>query len=168
MGSVIVRKHKKLFAILYLIVFFAYVFIGFQPMTSSATEDIDENASGRLLINSISLDTPVVEVSLKDHTLNVPDDIAGSFVKNENKTFLFGHSSTVFKNLKSITFGDTIDYNDHSYKVVNIETRKKEEISMNQVLKAEEKDTVILMTCTGESLGNNDYTHRLIITAEVI
>ena len=29
----------------------------------------------------------------------------------------------------------------------------------------EEKDTLVLMTCAGEDLGNGDSTHRLLVTA---
>ncbi|MBQ3305999.1 sortase [Candidatus Saccharibacteria bacterium] len=164
MGSVI-RKHKLLFAVLYLFALAAYLLVGFQPSMSSAAE---ETAQGRLIINSISLSTPVQPVELKDRTLDVPDEIAGSFSEHENKIFLFGHSATVFKNLKNVKFGDIVDYGDHSYKIINIETRKKSEISMLSILKSEEKDTVVLMTCSGENLGNGDFSHRLIITAEAV
>ncbi|MBQ6354999.1 sortase [Candidatus Saccharibacteria bacterium] len=181
MGSVILeegfgihprRRTKILVAALYFLFFAGYVIIGLQPSQSSASEEIvaasSENLAGQLIINSIGLSTPVEKVRLENHTLDVPDKIAGSFSEHENKTFLFGHSSTVFENLKNVKFGDVIDYNDHSYRIVNIEVRKKSEISMTNILKSEEIDTVILMTCSGEALGNDDYSHRLIVTAEVV
>ena len=180
MGSVILeegfgihprRRTKILVAALYCLFFAGYIIVGFWPSESSASEEIamaTEDLSGQLIINSIGLSSPVKSVRLQDRTLEVPDKIVGSFSKNENKTFLFGHSSSVFENLKNVKFGDVVDYNDHSYKITNIEVREKSEISMVNILRAEEKDTLILMTCTGESLGNDDYSHRLIITAEVV
>lgn len=182
MGSVILeegfgihprRRTKIVVATLYAVAFAAYVIIGFQPNQSSAAEEIAlaekaNTLSGQLVINSISLSTPVKSVQLENRTLNVPDNIVGSFSENENKTFLFGHSSTIFEHLKDVKLGDAIDYKDHSYKVTNIETRKKSEISMKNILESEETDTLVLMTCSGESLGDNDYSHRLIITAEAV
>lgn len=165
-------RSKKILAVaLYCLFLTGYVVVGFWPSESSASEEIamaSEDLSGQLIINSIGLSSPVKAVRLQDRTLEVPDKIVGSFSKNENKIFLFGHSSTVFENLKNVNFGDVVDYNDHSYRITNIEVRKKSEISMTNVLRAEEKDTLVLMTCAGESLGNDDYSHRLIITAEVV
>lgn len=165
-------RHTKLIIFaFYIIAVPTYIFIGLQPSTRSVAETLaaeSENASGYLMISSINLSTPVSEVSLEDRTLSVPEYIAGSFSNHQNKTLLIGHSSTVFENLKNIKFGQAIDYNEHTYRVTNIETRLKEKISMTKILKEEKTDTIVLMTCAGHSLGGNDYSHRLIITAEAI
>jgi sortase (surface protein transpeptidase) len=39
---------------------------------------------------------------------------------------------------------------------------------MAEIVAETEKNTVVLMTCYGESLGGQDYSHRLIITAEEV
>ena len=49
-----------------------------------------------------------------------------------------------------------------------METFKKSDIKMSNVLKAEEKDTLVLMTCAGTPVGDKDATHRLIVTAQAI
>ncbi len=38
---------------------------------------------------------------------------------------------------------------------------------MTEILSGASVDTIILMTCAGDSLPNQDATHRLIITAEI-
>ena len=42
---------------------------------------------------------------------------------------------------------------------------KKEDISMFDLTRPAEEDTIILMTCAGKATGNHDFTHRLVITA---
>ena len=165
------RQTKILILMFYLIAVPTYVFIGLQPSTRSVAETLAaeaEGASGYLMISGINLSSPVAEVSLEDRTLSVPEYIAGSYSNHKNKTLIIGHSSTVFENLKDVKFGQAIDYNEHTYRVTNIETRLKEKISMSDILKEEKNDTIILMTCAGQSLGGNDYSHRLIITAEAV
>ena len=44
----------------------------------------------------------------------------------------------------------------------------KAKIDMRDVLQAESNDTIVLMTCAGQDLGNKDATHRLIITAKYL
>ena len=165
------HRTKVVILLFYLIAIPAYVIIGVQPSSTSVAETLaheSENASGYLIINSIGLSTPVADVYLRDRTLNTPEYIAGSFSNHDNKTLLIGHSTTVFKNLKDTKLGDIIDYNSGSYRITNIETRAKDKISMAQILAEEKRDTIVLMTCAGESLGGQDYTHRLIITAEIV
>ncbi len=43
--------------------------------------------------------------------------------------------------------------------------KEKSMISMSELLKADDKETIVIMTCAGESLENGDATHRLIVTA---
>ena len=78
---------------------------------------------------------------------------------------MFGHSSTVFQRLYEVKLEETIIYNNTNYKVSKIEIVPKTDVKMNKLLKSESKDTIIIMTCAGQYLGNKDATHRLIIEA---
>ena len=93
--------------------------------------------------------------------------IVGSYGPNINKTLLVGHSSTVFEELDQLRVDQEINYNDSVYRVTEIKVLRKEEISMTEILSGASVDTIILMTCAGDSLPNQDATHRLIITAEI-
>ena len=62
-------------------------------------------------------------------------------------------------------YGKDIEYDSKRYKISRIEILEKSEINMSQVLAGAPVDTIVLMTCAGESLPNQDATHRLIITA---
>ncbi|MBR2588780.1 class F sortase [Candidatus Saccharibacteria bacterium] len=164
------RKHLIYFWIfaVYLIAGAAFLYFGLQPVSSEEVYARESAVSdGRLIISGIDLDTPTVAVKLNGNDLEVPDQIAGSYSAHANKTLLLGHSSTVFKNLKEIDLAQLITYDGKPYIVTAIEEKAKEDISMKKVLQAEDIDTIVLMTCSGEEIGNtNDYTHRLIITAE--
>lgn len=138
-----------------------YIFIGLQPATAT-----DFTNYPHLTIGSISLDTPVEALALTEQgQLVSPDRIAGSFSNAKNKTLLIGHSSTVFQNLHHIDPSGQIIFNNETYSIVNIETLLKENIKMSEILAPTDQPTIVIMTCAGESLGQNDFTHRLIITA---
>ena len=79
-----------------------------------------------------------------------------------------GHSSTIFSGLKSVKTGARISYNGKYYTITDITEKQKQDIVMKDILKAENKPTLILMTCSGEKIEGSasDHTHRLIITAE--
>lgn len=151
---------RKVFIILYMVAFLTYIAVGFMPADGTAY-----TIDGALAIPSIDLVSGVTALELKDHKLNTPDTIVGSYAKNPNKTFLIGHSSTIFKNLYQVNTNDSIFYNNAEYKIVNIEILKKSDIDMSKILKAEEKDTIVIMTCAGETVGEHDASHRLIVTA---
>ena len=77
------------------------------------------------------------------------------------------NSSTAFSNLKDLRLGDKVTYNGKEYTITDIAEKQKQDISMKEILKAEETDTLVLMSCAGEPVnGTNDYTHRLIVTAK--
>ena len=120
---------------------------------------------GGLIIPSIGLTSGVTKLELKDHKLDTPDSIVGSYSQNINKTFLIGHSTTIFKNLYQVKIGDGITYNNAEYKITNMEVFKKADIDMKNLLKAEKEDTLVIMTCAGEIMNGTDATHRLIVTA---
>ena len=166
-------REKKIYLIIfatYFLAAFAFVVIGLQPVKSSAavyaTES--ETASGLLSIDAINLNAPVKKVALNGKTLEVPEQIAGAYSVHENKTLVIGHSSTIFKDLKSTTIGMKIAYNGKTYTIRTIEEKLKQDIIMKDILKTEEKDTLVLMTCSGEKINgtSDDHTHRLIITAD--
>ena len=147
----------------------AFTFYGLQPSTSSKDVYAAESATATatLVIPSISLVAPVTPVALNDTSLEVPEQIAGSYSAHPHKTLLLGHSSTIFKNLKNLTLSAQFTYNNRVYTVTSIENLEKSAISMSDILAPAETDTIVLMTCSGDHISGttNDYTHRLVITA---
>ena len=85
-----------------------------------------------------------------------------------HKTVIIGHSSTVFSNLSNAKDGEVITFDDHNYRISEIKILEKRLIDMDEIVSETSVNTVILMTCYGKPLGGQDYTHRLIITAEEI
>lgn len=159
------KKHfnlRKLFLVLYCAAFATYIIIGLQPASAQ-----NHNIAGQLIIPRISLHTDVASLSLHDNKLDTPDEIAGAYSRESNKTMLIGHSTTVFSDLHLLSIGDTFRYNDKTYRITTIETLPKAEVSMRKLLKAADADTIILMTCAGELYDNGDASHRLIVTALV-
>ena len=158
------RKHLNLrfvFVGLYLVAFLAFLIYGLQPAEAVEAYEIDAELS----IPSITLDADVTKLELEESGLKTPDTIVGSYTRFEGKTLLIGHSTTVFANLKDVKIGDTIEYNEKNYHVQRIDLLVKDKIDMDELLKASEKDTIVIMTCAGELLDGGDATHRLIITA---
>lgn len=177
MGSVIERprfSHRQKISLLifttYFIAGFTFITIGMQPVKDSASVYASEaeSATSLLSIDSIGLHAPVKNVMLNGKTLEVPEQIAGSYSVHNNKTLVIGHSSTIFSNLKNTTTGMEISYNGKKYTITDIVNERKEDIVMKEILKTEENDTLILMTCSGEKIEGttSDYTHRIIITAK--
>ena len=177
MGSVVTRsrfsREKKIYLAIfatYFLAAFAFVTIGLQPINnaSSVYAAETETATNLLIIKKIRLYAPVKNiVMLNDNTLEVPEQIAGAYSVHKNKTLIIGHSSTVFSNLKKLKIGEKISYNGKEYTISSIEKKQKQDVIMKDILKPEETDTLVLMTCSGEKIEgtNGDHTHRLIITA---
>lgn len=146
----------------------AYLYLGVQPSFSgkaSAYAKEAAEASGVLEIPSISLSAPVSNVELSGRKLSVPDYIVGRYFSYENRVLLMGHSSTVFTKLSDVKVGDEISYNGQVYRVTSREIRPKAEISMREILEDVGEPTLVLMTCAGEHVSGQDYSHRLIIDA---
>ena len=139
-----------------------YVFIGMQPAASINTEGLPT-----LSISSIRLNTPVSPLELNNRELIAPANIAGSYTNSKNKIFIIGHSSTVFRRLADVETGDLLEFDGATYQVVERQILAKADISMSTILAASPIPTIIIMTCAGESLPNQDATHRLILTAEI-
>ncbi len=137
-----------------------YLFIGLQPALPANAADLPQ-----LEISSINLKTPVTELTLEDGELISPATIAGIYSQTPNKLFVIGHSSTVFKKLEKVHVDDIIIYDHQSYQITQLETLAKSDINMRDVLKSEKDKTLVIMTCAGEPLPNQDATHRLIVTA---
>lgn len=154
------RYIKIVLAAIALIVLPIYLYIGMQPAVS-----LDFSSYPVLEIDTIGLATPVAPVELKDHQLTAPDTIAGVYQQQTNKRLIIGHSSTVFQKLSGVAPGDHFTYDESEYIVTTVKTLAKSEIAMSEILAAETKDTIIIMTCAGESLPNQDATHRLLVTA---
>ncbi|MBR3220403.1 class F sortase [Candidatus Saccharibacteria bacterium] len=147
---------------LYFLAIGIYFYQGFQPYP------VDATAPNRLFIPSINLSTPVDDVSKTGQKISVPEVIAGAYSENTNKTLLLGHSSTVFERLGDLKIGDSLVFDDNSYRITKIITVTKAEIDMSDVLAPAEQPTIILMTCTGQHIAGHDYTHRIVITASAI
>lgn len=158
------RKHLSLrfvFIGLYFVAFLAFLIYGLRPADAVEAYKIDSE----LKIPSIGLDTSVTKLELQDDGLKTPNSIVGSYARYDNKTLLIGHSTAVFSDLKDVDLGDTIEYDGKNYEVRMIDLLVKDNIDMDELLKAEKKDTIVIMTCAGRLLDGGDATHRLIITA---
>lgn len=140
-----------------------YIFIGMQPAVSINTDGLP-----KLSIAAINLDTAVSDVELVNHELVAPANIAGRYSNAKNKTLIIGHSSTVFKNLSKVGAGDLITFDEREYRVTSAEIYEKSAISMADILSSTEEETIIVMTCAGQNLPNQDATHRLIVTATLL
>lgn len=155
------RQIKVAMTVFYMIAIPAFIIVGLQPAQAANVDGLPT-----LSIPAVSIETPVSESSLDGKQLSVPDAIAAEYSEDPSKLFLMGHSSTVFKNLKNIEVGDEVYYNGNKYIVNDVAIKPKSAIKMKEILAPAEHETVIIMTCAGKSLGANDYTHRLIVTAE--
>lgn len=140
-----------------------YAIIGAQP-----TIPIEAASYPTLTIPSIHLNTPVEPLELTDHQLITPQAIAGAYQQNPHKTLIIGHSSSVFQNLNQVSLGEIIEYQGSHYIVTAISVPAKTEINMAEILAGNDTETLVLMTCAGEPLPNQDATHRLLITATIL
>ncbi len=157
------RKHpdfRKVITAVYFAAFAVYLVVGLQPVDARHYD-----VSAVLDIPSISLHSDVTSLSLEDHHLNTPDTIVGSYSRARNKTFLIGHSTTVFTNLHNIKKYDSIFYKGKEYTVSDITTVEKTAVDMTGILASADEDTIVIMTCAGEIINHTDATHRLIVTA---
>lgn len=151
---------RRIITAIYVVALAAYLIMGLQPAEATQYE-----ISGELKIPSINLTSDIANLELENHKLNTPDRIVGSYTRNSSKIFLFGHSSTVFENLNQVKLDDEVEYNNKLYKITGIEIMRKTKIDMNKILAAENKNTLVIMTCAGMPVGEKDATHRLIVTA---
>lgn len=157
------RRHldpKMIFIGLYAVIIFTCFLVGLRPVGAAEYE-----ISGELIIPDIGLESDVTQLALENGRLTSPDMIVGSYSTSPNKTLLIGHSTTVFHDLEKLRLNEYFYYNNIRYEIVDIETKKKSDIRMSQVLAEAKDDTIVLMTCAGELFENGDATHRLIITA---
>lgn len=155
------RTIKIVMTVFYMIAVPVFIFVGLQPAGA-----VDAEGLPKLLVPSIELSTPVTESTVTNGELSVPDRIAAVYSMDPSKILLMGHSATVFSNLKEIKIGDEVIYNERTYTVFSIEQKLKENIKMADILAPAERETIVMMTCAGQPLGGNDFSHRLIITAE--
>ena len=160
-------RSKYIFAIVYFACLFGFLILNVKLSGAIDThaEAQTFDAGSTLIIPEIGLKTGVTELALEDGKLNTPDYIAGSFSRSDNKTLIIGHRATAFNGLNEANIGGEVIYLGNIYKILSKTVMEKSSISMNTLLRRAERDTLVLMTCAGESLDNNDATHRLIITA---
>ena len=69
----------------------------------------------------------------------------------------------VFSNLE---IKESVFYDQKHYIITEKKILLKSDIRMSELLSESERDTLIIMTCAGEDLGNGDATERLILTAK--
>lgn len=155
------RLAKALLTTILLIILPIYLYFGMQPASS-----LDYTDYPTLSIPAINLKTPVSNIELANHQLEAPATIAGAYLHSPHKIFIIGHSSTVFRDLHQLQIGDLLYYDQRKFLVKNIVTEPKNEVDMSEILSPALSDTIVIMTCAGDSLPNQDATHRLIITAE--
>ena len=167
-----VRRDKRKLVIgllaFYLVAIPVYLYFGFQPSGNMVMAYAEEakTATGSLAIPSIDLVAPMSDVELNGRVLSAPNYIVGRYQSYDNKVLVMGHSSTVFQRLPEVAVGDKISYDGQNFRVVSREIKAKSEISMREILKNEKEPTLVLMTCFGEHLSGQDYSHRLIIYAK--
>ncbi len=137
-----------------------YLAVGLQP-----AEAINYQIAGQLSIPAAGLTAAVTELKLENGELRTPDALVGSYQRHPNKTLLIGHSTGVFAQLKMVQAGEQIVYNGTIYNIYSKEIVAKSEVDMRELLKSEEKETLVLMTCAGELLNGGDATERLIVKA---
>lgn len=158
-----VRTVKTFFVTFFIIALPLYLYIGFRPAIRA------EAISYPVLeIPSINLSTPVEPLSLENHELIAPATIAGSYQRFENKIFIIGHASTVFQDLDAIEIGGFLTYDGDTYQIFQRETLAKEDIDMSIVIGNAPTPVMIIMTCAGTPLPNQDATHRLMIYASKV
>ncbi|MBQ2638683.1 sortase [Candidatus Saccharibacteria bacterium] len=129
---------------------------------------VDASSDERLFIPSIGLVARVENIERQGNTLKSPDYIAGAYFATAHKTVIIGHSSTIFKDLHNIKISDKFNFDNKSYIVKKIEILEKSVIDMNEIVSETEENTLVLMTCYGESLGGQDFSHRFIVTAKEV
>lgn len=156
------RLVKVFAAAFFMIMLPIYLFIGLQPAPL-----VDAASYPSLEIPAIKLKTPVANVELIDHQLAVPATIAGIYQPFENKLFIIGHSSTVFQDLDHLEIGQVLFYDEQQFTITERTILEKSAISMNALLADAPETTIIIMTCAGDPLPNQDATHRLILTAKL-
>jgi len=151
---------RMVVAVTYFVALAVYLAVGLAPAEATNYE-----ISAMLSIPAIDLNTGVTTLSLRKQQLDTPEEIVGSFAKNDSNTLLVGHASTVFSGLYSLKIGDEIIYDDDTYTVKELRTVTKDEINMHELLSEREEKTLTIMTCAGEDFGNGDAAERLILIA---
>lgn len=164
--SVRFKLPRAKFGIIFGIIYFALI-AGFTAYVFMP-KAVDASSEERLFIPSIGLIARVKDIERTGNQLIAPDEIAGAYKPTLHKTVIIGHSSTIFKDLKNISGNDIFTFDSRSYRVKEREIIEKGVINMSEIVAETEKNTVIMMTCYGEPLGGQDYSHRLIITAEEV
>ena len=139
--------------------FTAYIFI---------PKAVDASSEERLFIPDIGLIARVKDIERQGNQLIAPDTIAGAYKATNHKTVIIGHSSTIFKDLVKLDGDESFTFDNKNYSITSREIVEKRFVNMEEIVSETEKNTIVLMTCYGEPLGGQDYSHRLIIVAEEV
>ena len=155
-------KFSIILGVLYFAIIAGFTAYVFMPKTADASSE------ERLFIPSIGLVARVKDIERTGNQLIAPDEIAGAYKPTNHKTVIIGHSSTIFKDLKNVSGDDSFTFDNKSYKIEKREIVEKSLIDMADIVSETKENTVIIMTCYGEPLGGQDFSHRLIITAKEV
>lgn len=158
------KRHysHKIFISFYCFILLGIFYFGIQP------HSVEANSNLILEAPTINLRSPIKILSINDdYTLTSPERIAGLYQASENNTFIIGHSSTIFGSLQDLQIGDSLKLDNRNYKITSLYVQNKSSISMSKVLEPKAVPTLTLMTCHGEKIADNDYTERLIISAQL-
>jgi LPXTG-site transpeptidase (sortase) family protein len=149
-------------AVLYVALAITYFAVGLMP----ARAEDELTAVGTLSIGSINMEqAEVVETKAKGKQLIIPDEKIAIYSTHKSKLLLMAHSETAFRDINRLNIGDEIIYNGEKYEVLSMKYEQIEDIKMSEILKAEEKKTIVLMTCAGKEMDDGNFSERLIIEA---
>ena len=121
-----------------------------------------------LYIPAINFSSSVIQTYVNENNdVVVPASTIGALnsyrgTTFHNKTLLVGHRASIFSTLPYVKIGDEIIYHGKTYIITQAyyQSVSLVESKMRQIIKDEEIDTLILMTCAG--VNNSD---RFIVTA---
>ena len=142
-----------------------YVF-GLSAFATNVGETV-----GVLRIPQVKVATDVRVALLDGDELLTPEKSAAIYERG-GKKFIYGHNTTVFRNLDSIFEGDAIYFVDSAgaeldYFVTKVGYLSVDEIDMDLLLgEMSGENDLILMTCAGK-IVNGDYDERLVIFARL-
>lgn len=145
-------------------------------------------ASGlRIRIPAIAVDAPITRLRPDEDAARLPAPDAPSVVgilrgaagSSGEHSLLVGHLNwrtgepAVFERLTDVAFGDTIILQqrgeERAYRVTSVRDVDAFTTSLTDVLGSGERDTITLMTCTGEFLWNvGAYAERRIVLAVLV
>lgn len=104
---------------------------------------------------------PIVQGEIKNNHWSLYNNALSQIVLTQSdlvNTIIYGHNSArLLGNLKDLQLGNSITYNQKTYRVTQIRIVEPDQLD---ILIPRQPDTLTIYTCSGE-----DYAHRLVVTA---